>query len=117
MNPEPIDLLHETDFRLGDLQVRPAVRGLAGPGGTETLEPRVMQVLVALARAGGEVVSRDGLIASCWEGRIVGEDAIQRCIARLLEAYAEEIGIAFNGFGSWTLKNPARARALEPDEC
>ena len=23
----------------------------------------------------------------------------------------------FNGFGSWTLKNAPRARALEPDEC
>ena len=38
-------------------------------------------------------------------------------IARLLEAYAEEKDLPFNGFGSWTLKNPLRARALEPDEC
>jgi TolB-like protein/DNA-binding winged helix-turn-helix (wHTH) protein/tetratricopeptide (TPR) repeat protein len=39
-----------------------------------------MQVLVALARANGEVVSRDDLIETC---RIVGEDSIGRCIARL----------------------------------
>ena len=42
-----------------------------------------MQVLVALARAEGEVVDRDDLIASCWEGRVVGEDAISRVISRL----------------------------------
>src|SRR5258708_29584401 len=42
-----------------------------------------MQVLVALYRAKGAVVSRDDLIARCWEGRIVGEDAINRAIWRL----------------------------------
>jgi Uma2 family endonuclease len=47
----------------------------------------------------------------------VDHEGIKTTIARLLEAYAEEKGIPFNGFGSWTLKNPSRARALEPDEC
>src|SRR5262245_45996328 len=47
----------------------------------------------------------------------VDHEGIKKTIARLLEAYAEEVGIPFNGFGSWTLKNAARARALEPDEC
>src|ERR1700680_2909677 len=44
-----------------------------------------MQVLVALARADGAVVSRDELIQRCWEGRIVGEAAINRCIWKLRE--------------------------------
>lgn len=47
----------------------------------------------------------------------VDHEGIKKTIARLLEAYAEEKGIPFNGFGSWTLRNAARARALEPDEC
>ena len=47
----------------------------------------------------------------------VDHEGIKTTIARLLEAYAEEKGLPFNGFGSWTLKNPRRARALEPDEC
>jgi DNA-binding winged helix-turn-helix (wHTH) protein len=42
-----------------------------------------MQVLVALARADGGVVSQSELIDTCWSGRIVGEDAIYRCIVRL----------------------------------
>jgi Tol biopolymer transport system component len=42
-----------------------------------------MQVLVALFQANGHVVSRDELIVRCWEGRIVGEDAINRAIGRL----------------------------------
>lgn len=52
-------------------------------GGNRELEPRVMQVLVALASAPGQVVSRDRLIELCWEGRIVGDDAINRCIQGL----------------------------------
>src|SRR6266498_4332576 len=47
----------------------------------------------------------------------VDHEGIKKTIARLLEAYAEEQGMPFNGFGSWTLKNARRARALEPDEC
>lgn len=42
-----------------------------------------MQVLVVLLRAHGNVVSRDDLVASCWEGRIVGDDAINRVLSRL----------------------------------
>jgi TolB-like protein len=79
----PIDLAGEADFILGDLQVGPSTREVIRGGSRQTLEPRVMQVLVALVQAGGRVVSRDELILRCWEGRIVGEDAINRAIGRL----------------------------------
>src|SRR4051794_11189522 len=67
-----IQLARERPFRLGAVEVRPATREVVGPDGREVLEPRVMQVLVALARAGGETVTREDLTESCWEGRIVG---------------------------------------------
>lgn len=87
-----IDLAHEPIFRLGPIEVRPALRQLArNDGSEEVLEPRVMQVLVALARADGAIVSRDDLTRSCWEGRVVGEDAINRVVSRLRRA-AEGIG-------------------------
>jgi Uma2 family endonuclease len=38
-------------------------------------------------------------------------------IARLLEAYAEELGIELEGYGSWTIKRREQERGLEPDEC
>ena len=47
----------------------------------------------------------------------VDHEGIKTTIGRLLEEYAEEKSLPFNGFGSWTLKNARRARALEPDEC
>jgi DNA-binding winged helix-turn-helix (wHTH) protein/TolB-like protein len=80
---QPIDLAHEAAFALGEVEIRPATREAVAGDVSEDLEPRVMQVLVALNRRRGEVVSRDELILSCWGGRAVGDDAINRCIARI----------------------------------
>jgi len=81
--PISVDLAGEPDFTLGALRVRPSLREVVDGGEREVLEPRVMQVLVVLARRRGQVVSRDQLIEACWAGRVVGEDAINRCIARV----------------------------------
>jgi TolB-like protein/tetratricopeptide (TPR) repeat protein len=42
-----------------------------------------MQVLVALARRRGAVVSRDELIEMCWGGLAVSDGALHRCVSRL----------------------------------
>jgi TolB-like protein len=78
-----VDLAREADFRLGEILVRPSIRQVEAKGETQTLEPRVLQVLIALRRRSGQVVSRDELVATCWEGRAVSDDAIHRCISRL----------------------------------
>lgn len=78
-----IELAREPDMVFGSLRLMPALREIAGTTWRKTLEPRVMQVLVSLARANGSVVSRHELIAACWGGRAVGEDAIYRCVSQL----------------------------------
>ncbi|RAK67729.1 winged helix-turn-helix domain-containing tetratricopeptide repeat protein [Phenylobacterium kunshanense] len=78
-----IQLAHEAAFALGALDVRPPTLEVVSPHGREVLQPRVMQVLVALAHADGAVVSRDDLIARCWGGRVVGEDAITLVMMKL----------------------------------
>ena len=80
---DEVILAHSRAFRLGGTEVRPATREMIGPHISEILEPRVMQVLVALVEAGGEILSRDDLVARCWEGRAVSEDAINRAISKL----------------------------------
>lgn len=86
-----IDLAHEPDFAIGSLSVHPSTRELSRFDARHVIEPRVMQVLVALYKADGAVVSKDDLALSCWEGRVVGEDAINRVISRLRRA-SEGIG-------------------------
>ena len=79
-----IDLAATAPFRIGPLCFEPALRQVSTAGAPPaTLEPRVMLVLVAPARAGGGIVSRDQLIEQCWDGRVVGDDSINRVISRL----------------------------------
>ena len=78
-----VRLDREAAFRLGSAWVDPPAGEVVAGAFKTRLQPRVMQVLVALARAEGAVVSRDDLIALCWRGSVVGEDAINRCIQRL----------------------------------
>lgn len=83
MEQPRIDLAHEPAFAIGPLRVFPSTREIERDGEREVIEPRVMQVFVVLYRARGAVVSKDDLAARCWEGRVVGEDAINRVISRL----------------------------------
>lgn len=78
-----IDLAQEADFDLGSLRVRPATCEVEWNGTSETLQRRVMQVLVALAQANGSVVSQGDLVMRCWRGLSVTDDAIVRCISKL----------------------------------
>jgi DNA-binding winged helix-turn-helix (wHTH) protein len=88
----PIDLSVEAPFVLGAFTVVPAFRQVSKDGTSETLEPRVMQVLVALAQAAGGIVGRDELIRRCWHGRIVGENSINRVISLLRQLFARAGG-------------------------
>jgi len=77
-------LAHQLPFHFGALVIDPPMRRIMQEDGRdEILEQRVMQVLVALMRAKGDILSRDDLIACCWDGRIVGNDAINRVMSRL----------------------------------
>ena len=79
-------LAQRASFMLGRACVVPATRTIEGPGGTVSVEPRVMQVLLLLADGGGVVVSRSELLAVGWEGRVVGDDALNRVISAVRRA-------------------------------
>lgn len=92
--PGEVVLAHEPPFALGWLAVDPPTRQVHSNGVSETLEPRVMQVLVALARARGAIVTRDELFGQCWGGRVVGEDSINRVTSRLRQV-SDKFGGAY----------------------
>lgn len=95
MDSTPIVLAHEPPFRIGEAQVRPPTREIVFSGHESIIEPRVMQMLVALHRADGAVVSKDDLLQACWGGRIVGEDAINRVASRLRGVAEKDAGRQF----------------------
>lgn len=90
-----VNLARAAPFALGQVSVHPGTRQVRQGDRSETLEPRVMQVLVAFAEAKGKIVTRDDLIFRCWGGRVVGDNAIQRVISRLRELASD---LAKNSF-------------------
>lgn len=93
-----IRLSREPAFELGAVRVHPATRQIIRNGHSETLEPRIMQVLVAFAQSEGEILGHDELIDRCWDGRIVGENAIHRAVSKV-----RDLGLNFGG-GTFTIE-------------
>lgn len=77
------DLAARGDFDAGPLQVSPARRLIEGPAGSANVEPIVMKVLLLLLDAAGSVVTRDELFGNAWGGVFVGDDSLNRAIARV----------------------------------
>ena len=66
-------------------------------------------------RAGVRVTSLEGQLEIMSPSRT--HEWINTLIGRLLEAYAEEKGLVFEGYGSMTMRNAPKERGIEPDEC
>jgi Tol biopolymer transport system component/DNA-binding winged helix-turn-helix (wHTH) protein len=87
--PALVDLTQEPEYLIGTLRIQARACAVS-VGNTELrIEPRQMQVLVALAQAAPDVVTRADLSVKAWGNSIVGEDALNRCITRLRRALLE----------------------------
>jgi DNA-binding winged helix-turn-helix (wHTH) protein/tetratricopeptide (TPR) repeat protein len=83
------DLTLRPDFQLGPVLVSPSRRLVEGPGGRANFQPLIMQVFLMLLDAGGQVVSRNDLFDQCWGGTYVGEDSLNRAVAKVRQVAAE----------------------------
>ena len=83
------DLAARPDFDLGPISVSPARRTVSGPAGEAHLEPLVMQVFLLLLDLRGTVVSRTELFDQVWGGVMVGDDSLNRVVARVRRIAAE----------------------------
>ncbi|WP_369941690.1 winged helix-turn-helix domain-containing protein [Xanthomonas medicagonis] len=70
-------------FRLGPLLVEPERLVVIEAGADIALEPRMMEVLVALAERAGEVVSAEQLLIEVWHGSFYGDNPVHKTIAQL----------------------------------
>lgn len=77
------DLTLRPDFQLGPMRVSPARRLVDGPAGEVHVEPLIMQVLLMLLDARGQVVTRNELFDQLWGKAAVGEDSLNRAIAKV----------------------------------
>lgn len=83
------DLAARPDFRIGPMLVSPSRRLVEGPGGNVNVEPLIMQVFLLLLDGRGKVVTRNELFDQVWGGVMVGDDSLNRAIARVRRTGAE----------------------------
>jgi len=76
--------------RIGAFEVRAASNELAGRDGVLRLRPRLMDVLLRLAQAPGEVVPRQVLLDDVWPRRLVADEVLSRTIAELRTALGDD---------------------------
>lgn len=56
----------------------------------EHLEPRVVDVLLLLIRNAGSLVTRDQFLEEVWEGRVLTDDVLSRCIREARRALGDD---------------------------
>ena len=77
-------------FRVATWDVFPLTGDIRSAGDFVHLEPKVMEVLVALAGRAGSVVLRDELLATVWGPRAaISDEPLTRCIAQLRQAFGD----------------------------
>ena len=83
------DLALRPDMQVGPMLVSPSRRRFEGPHGHVHLQPLVMQAFLLLLDARGKVVTRGELFDQCWGGVTVGDDSLNRAIAKARHAGAK----------------------------
>ena len=71
------------DWQIGRWIVQPSLNQITGPDGPHRTTPKVIAVLLCLAKHQGDVVSRDTLLQTVWADTIVSDDSLNRAISDL----------------------------------
>ncbi len=84
-------LASHSRFRIGSVLVQPDVLMISLDGNETALEPRMMEVLVALAEHAGEVVSAEQLLIEVWRGTFYGDNPVHKAIAYLRKLFGDDL--------------------------
>ena len=77
-------------FKLGSWLVQADLNRVSGPDGDHRVEPRVMRVLLCLARRPNEVWTRQALLDAVWGDTVVGEEILTRAISELRRIFGDK---------------------------
>lgn len=77
-------------IQVGPWLVEPSLNIVSRNGTAVHLEPKVMEVLLCLARHAGEVIPKEELLKAVWPDTFVTEDALKRCISELRRVFEDD---------------------------
>ena len=81
-----------TKVKIGDAVVDFAALSIAGPNGSSSVEPKVMNLLQVLVDNAGAVVTRAELLDQVWSENFGGDESLSRGISLLRRAFCETRG-------------------------
>ena len=79
-----------SDFWVGNYRVDVSRAQVIVKDDIVSLEPRVLKVLLTLAKTPGEVVTHETLLENVWPNVVVAPNAVQRCIGQLRKALGDD---------------------------
>ena len=80
---------HRHAFRVGEYVVDPRRNRITGPDGEVVLQPKVIDVLCALADRPGEVLPRAAIIDRVWGREFGADESLTRAISQLRKALGD----------------------------
>lgn len=80
--------MNRSDVFVADIFVDTVNRQLVNQATTRQLEPKVFKLLEVLIEANGDLITREQLNDRVWDGRVVGEGAINRTVSLLRQHFA-----------------------------
>jgi DNA-binding winged helix-turn-helix (wHTH) protein len=78
------------EITLAEWRVQPSLNRLTRGGVTVRIEPKLMDVLLFLAKHAGQVVSKDAIADAVWPELFISESVITRAIAGLRKALEDD---------------------------
>lgn len=81
----------ERGFRVIDVLVEPREGTFTRDDGTTvSVEPKVLQVLTALASCHGQTVRREELLETVWAGQVAADELLTRAVSELRKAFGDD---------------------------
>lgn len=84
-----IDSSAPSRLRIGEWWADPLTNELGRDSETVRIEPKVMEVLMVLARRAGGIATREELLSEVWPGVVVGDEALTQSINKLRRALGD----------------------------
>lgn len=88
-------------WRFGAAELDERLAALRVAGAAVELDRSSYDILLALLRHAGEVVTKDELLEAGWPGRVVSENSLAKAVSRLRQALGDDAGSlrAVHGYG------------------
>ncbi|AJQ93457.1 winged helix-turn-helix domain-containing protein [Gynuella sunshinyii] len=82
--------MNDHPFFIGEWQVSPKTNTIRRGETVRQLEPRVMDVLVALSSQKGQPLSADEIVQQCWGNTEIGDNPVHKAINQLRRALGDK---------------------------